>query len=173
MPRFDAATPISWPCSHTTCASIPRWLAEMVSVAHRHQASAVAAKIVDPTGGAIEFAGGGISFTGHRVAAGVPPPSATAKTADQVLFACVGAGLFSRAAFLDAGGFDEGFFGSGRGSLEDVDLGWRMNTLGHAIIFAAEAVDVPPQRLVGAALGSHQAAAPAGAQRAGHDLQEL
>ena len=41
---------------------------------------------------------------------------------------------------LDAGGFDEGFFGSGRGSLEDVDLGWRMNTLGHAIIFAAEAV---------------------------------
>jgi len=118
----------------------PQWLTEMVRVAHLYQASVVAAKIVDRTRETVDFAGGGISFTGHRVGAGVPQPSATAKTGDQVLFACVDAGLFSRAAFLDAGGFDEGFFGSGRGSLEDVDLGWRMNTLGHAIIFASEAV---------------------------------
>jgi GT2 family glycosyltransferase len=122
----------------------PQWLAEMVRVAQRYQAAVVAAKIVDPTSEAIDFAGGGISFTGHRVGAGIPPPSATAKTGDQVLFACVGAGLFSRAAFLDAGGFDEAFIGSGRGSLEDVDFGWRMNTFGHAVIFAAEAVAYRP-----------------------------
>ncbi len=126
----------------------PQWLTEMVRVAQRYQPSGVAAKIVDATRERIDFAGGfaggGISFTGHRVAAGVPQPSATAKTGDQVLFACLGAGLFSRAAFLDAGGFDEGFFGSGRSSLEDVDLGWRMNTLGQTVVFAAEAVAYRP-----------------------------
>ena len=40
-----------------------------------------------------------------------------------MLFACGGSMIVDRAAFLDAGGFDETFFAY----FEDVDLGWRLN----------------------------------------------
>ncbi len=145
MPRSDVATPTSWPCSQHDARVDPPWLTEMVRVAQRHQAAVVAAKILDWTGETIEFAGGGISFTGHRVAAGVRQPSATAKTGDQVLFACVGAGAVQPRRVPGCRRVRRRVLRSGRGSLEDVDLGWRMNILGHAIIFAAGGGRVPPR----------------------------
>ncbi len=53
-----------------------------------------------------------------------------------VLFAGAGSALYSRAAFLDAGGFDEDFFAY----LEDVDLGWRLNLFGGTVVLAPQAV---------------------------------
>lgn len=54
----------------------------------------------------------------------------------EVLFASAGAALFRRAAFLDAGGFDERFFMYH----EDVDLCWRLWLLGHRVVTAPRAV---------------------------------
>jgi GT2 family glycosyltransferase len=53
-----------------------------------------------------------------------------------VLFACGGSMLIDRSVFLDAGGFDEDFFAY----FEDVDLGWRLNVLGHRVALAPNAV---------------------------------
>ena len=53
-----------------------------------------------------------------------------------MLFACGGSMIVDRAAFLDAGGFDESFFAY----FEDVDLGWRLNLFGQKVVFAPRAV---------------------------------
>jgi GT2 family glycosyltransferase len=114
----------------------PRWLSELVSAADRHHASAVASTILDWTGKTIDFAGGRVAFTGHMspVAAGEAATRAMAE--ERLLFACSRSALFGRAAFLEAGGFDETFFDG----LEDVDLGWRLNVLGHTIVLAPQAL---------------------------------
>ena len=130
-------------CDHDFVALIgsdaradPRWLAEMVSAADRHHASAVAAKILDRSGETVDFAGGTVSFTGHASGAGFGQPRTGAQSGDPLLFPCGESALIARAAFLEAGGFDEDFFGC----LDDVDLGWRLNTLGHTVVFAPGAV---------------------------------
>lgn len=114
----------------------PRWLTELVSAADRHHASAVASSILDWAGEKIDFAGGGLSFLGHPVPFdfGTPPTRATGE--ERLLFPSQRSVLFSRAAFLEVGGFDEDFFAC----LEDVDLGWRLNLLGHTIVLAPQAV---------------------------------
>jgi GT2 family glycosyltransferase len=114
----------------------PRWLPELISAADRHHASAVASKILDSTGKTIDFAGGRVAFTGHTSPVGFGAPATSAHAEDRLLFACSGSALFSRAAWLEAGGFDERFFAG----LEDVDLGWRLNVLGHTIVLAPQAV---------------------------------
>jgi GT2 family glycosyltransferase len=53
-----------------------------------------------------------------------------------VLFACGGSMMVSRAAFLEAGGFDEDLFAY----FEDADLGWRLSLMGHRIVLAPRAV---------------------------------
>ena len=53
-----------------------------------------------------------------------------------LLFACGCAMLVDRAVFIDAGGWDEGTFAY----YEDVELGWRLNLLGHEVWFAPRAV---------------------------------
>jgi len=55
---------------------------------------------------------------------------------EEVLFASAGACLYRRAAFLEAGGFDEAFFMYH----EDVDLGWRLWQLGGRSVTAPAAV---------------------------------
>jgi GT2 family glycosyltransferase len=121
--------------SHDTRVD-PRWLVELVSTADRHHAAAVASKILDWTGETIEFVGGLVSFIGHSWQVDARAPSAGAYGEEALLFPCAASALFRRAAFLDAGGFDEDFFAS----LEDVDLGWRLNLLGHTVVRAPEAV---------------------------------
>ena len=75
-----------------------------------------------------------MSFTGHTSPiASVSPRRVRRRT--PLLFACAGRRC-SRAAVLDAGGFDEDFFDC----LEDVDLGWRLNVLGHTVVLAPRAV---------------------------------
>lgn len=114
----------------------PDWLVELVSAAERHQAAAVASKILNWTGDAIDFVGGATSFIGHAWQLDLKEPATRTYSERPLLFPCAGSALFSRAAFLDAGGFDEDFFAY----FEDVDLGWRLNLFGERVVLAPKAV---------------------------------
>ena len=114
----------------------PQWLAELVSVADRQGAAAVASKILDWDGETIDFAGGITSFIGHSWRVDSRVPATRDYDEKPLLFPCAGSALFSRSAFLDAGGFDEDYFAC----LEDVDLGWRLNLNGGKVVLAPGAV---------------------------------
>jgi GT2 family glycosyltransferase len=114
----------------------PHWLTELVSAADRHNAVAVASKILDWTGETIDFVGGVTSFIGHSWQRDFREPATRAYDDRPLLFPCAGSALFARRAFLDAGAFDEEFFAY----FEDVDLGWRLNLFGEIVVLAPKAV---------------------------------
>jgi len=114
----------------------PRWLEALVSAAQRHRAVAVASKILDWNGETIDFVGGATTFIGHAWQQDFRAPATRTYEERPLLFPCAGSALYSRAAFLDAGGFDEDFFAY----FEDVDLGWRMNLFGGTVVLAPNAV---------------------------------
>jgi GT2 family glycosyltransferase len=114
----------------------PDWLTELVSAATRHDAAAVASKILSWTGDAIDFAGGVTSIMGHSWTTDSGQPVTRRYDEEALLFPCAGSTLFASATFLDAGGFDEDFFDC----CEDVDLGWRLNLFGERLILAPKAV---------------------------------
>jgi GT2 family glycosyltransferase len=114
------------------------FLRELVLARARTGASCVGARILTDDGERIEFDGGTMNFYGH----GAPyrhGASAALHAGDVVpeetLFASGGAMLIERAAFLDAGGFDEDYFAY----FEDVDLGWRLWVLGARCVHAPAA----------------------------------
>ncbi len=55
---------------------------------------------------------------------------------EEVFSACAAAAMYDRAAFLQAGGFDEHF----ASHLEDVDLGFRLRLGGHRCLYVPDAV---------------------------------
>lgn len=114
----------------------PTWLAELVSAADRHEAHAVASRILDWDGQRIDFVGGQVSFLGHAWQRHYGESAALPERETPLLFACGGSMLLSRQAYLDAGGFDRDFFAY----FEDVDLGWRMSILGYHTVLAPRAV---------------------------------
>ena len=114
----------------------PTWLEELVSAVDRHQATSAGSRILDWTGDRIDFGGGIVSFIGHSWQRDEGLASSIVYDEEPMLFACGGSMIVDRAAFLDAGGFDETFFAY----FEDVDLGWRLNLLGHQVVFAPRAV---------------------------------
>jgi GT2 family glycosyltransferase len=113
----------------------PDWLAELVSAAERQDAAVVAPKILDWSGQRIDFAGG-VSFIGHAGQVDSRQTAASAADDRPVLFPDGRSALYSRSAFLDAGGFDEDFVECA----ENVDVGWRLNLLGERVVFAPKAV---------------------------------
>jgi GT2 family glycosyltransferase len=112
------------------------WLGALVSAAERHHAVAVASKILDWSGETIDFVGGATSFIGHAWQADFRAPATRTYEERPLLFPCAGSALYSRAAFLDAGAFDEDFFAY----FEDVDVGWRLNLFGGTVVLAPNAV---------------------------------
>ncbi len=58
------------------------------------------------------------------------------RPAEEVFSPCAAAALYSRAAFLEVGGFDESFFCY----FEDVDLAFRLRLAGHRCLYVPEAV---------------------------------
>lgn len=85
----------------------------------------LAGVLTDWEGRCLDFGSGIVTFDGHAfgidqgrslAAARLPAPGA------EVFFACGGNLWISRRAFLEAGGFDAGYFAY----FEDVDLGWRL-----------------------------------------------
>jgi GT2 family glycosyltransferase len=114
----------------------PNWLTELVSAAGRHHADCVGAKILDWDGRRIDFAGAVTSFIGHSWQVDHGMPADRSYEERPLLFACGGAALISREAYLASGGLDREFFAY----FEDVDLGWRMALLGYTTVFAPQAV---------------------------------
>jgi GT2 family glycosyltransferase len=97
----------------------------------------VAGQILSWDGTEIDFVEGTVNFygMGNQVAFGRPRNDVEVRDGADLLFACGGSMLVGRDVWLDVGGFDEGFFAY----FEDIDLGWRLNLLGHTVRLAAGA----------------------------------
>jgi GT2 family glycosyltransferase/glycosyltransferase involved in cell wall biosynthesis len=131
------------------------WAQALVApMLERPAIAAVGAKILDWTGERIDFAGGLLNFYGHAFQRlyGAPASADTATTERPTLFACGGAMAVRRDAFLAAGGFDEAYFAF----FEDVDLGWRLWLLGHAVVLAPQAIAYHRGHATAARLPRHQ-----------------
>ena len=115
----------------------PDWLAALVSAAQRHDAAAVAAKILSWDGATIDFAGGVTSFIGHSWQAGFRRAGDAPVRREDRCFPPAADPRFSPArpsSTLAAS--TRTFFAY----FEDVDLGWRLNLFGERVVFAPAAV---------------------------------
>lgn len=99
--------------------------------------ASVASKVLDWDGGHIDFVDGSLTWFGMGYKREVEKPDEGAwDTAKDVLFG-TGAAMFVRTdVFREVGGFDERFFMF----YEDVDLGWRLNLLGHRVRYVPGSV---------------------------------
>ncbi len=90
----------------------------------------VASKVLDWDGNLIDYVDGALTWFGMGYKREVEKPDTGQwDTPKDVLFA-TGAAMFVRAeVYREVGGFDERFFMF----YEDVDLGWRLNLLGHRV----------------------------------------
>ena len=116
----------------------PDFLRRLVEAARDTDAACVGARILSSDGETIEFDGGSMNFIGH----GAPlRGGASARdhagdhTPFETLFASGATMLVDREVFCEAGGFDESYFAY----FEDVDLGWRLWTLGERCVQAPAA----------------------------------
>jgi GT2 family glycosyltransferase/glycosyltransferase involved in cell wall biosynthesis len=116
------------------------WLAALVDEIKAYRDDGVicvGALMVDWEGERIDFINSGINYYGHG---NQPfhqlPVEAVADQPHELLFACGGAMLVDRAAFLDIGGFDASYFAY----FEDVDFGWRTWLYGYKVRFTPHAV---------------------------------
>ncbi len=117
----------------------PDWLENLLAAAARHPEAAsfgslqlldAAAKIVDGVGDSYHP----IGICWRRRHGKILRPRDLIEV--ETTTACAAAALYRRAAFLQAGGFDEDFFCY----VEDVDLGLRLRRHGHTAIFVPTAV---------------------------------
>lgn len=117
------------------------WLAELVAAlgSATPEVAAVSGTMTDWEAERLDFAGGAMTFDGHafqldfrRPLDGVRLPA----DGSELLFACGGNMIVRRRSFLEAGGFDEGFFAY----LEDVDLGWRLWAGGERVVLSRRAL---------------------------------
>jgi GT2 family glycosyltransferase len=114
----------------------PEWLKDMLAVLdERPDAACVASRIVNWDGSALDFVGGGVNFMGQAFQLDYGKKESTHDRSRRLLFACGGAMLVQRELFLEVGGFDTDFFAF----FEDVDLGWRLNLLGHDVWYTPRA----------------------------------
>ncbi|MCI0342528.1 MAG: glycosyltransferase family 2 protein, partial [Planctomycetales bacterium] len=115
----------------------PGLVGELLRVGEGTGAACVAARILDETGRLLDFAGGVLNYAGHgwHPGEGLPDPGGHVE-GRRLLFACGAALAVRREAFLSSGGFDPDYVAY----FEDVDLGWRLNLLGHAVVLAPGAV---------------------------------
>lgn len=100
---------------------------------------AVAGQIVDWSSTRLDFANGILVFDGHAFQLDHRRPLDRARipaSGTELPFGCGANLLVRRSAFEEIGGFDGDFFAY----MEDVDLGWRLWSAGHRIVFAPEAV---------------------------------
>jgi GT2 family glycosyltransferase len=116
----------------------PGWLMGLVEALEGEpDAVCASAKMLTWDGSQIDFGGTLLSFLGHGRAAGYHDSDLAAyDDVRYILAPCGGAMLIDRRAFLDVGGFDEDF----GLTFEDLDLGWRLWSLGHTVVFAPRAV---------------------------------
>ena len=116
----------------------PESLSALAAAAEQTGAVCVGARVLTAEGDRIEFDGGTMNFLGH----GAPARNGACSVGHEAerepvdtLFTSGAAMLVDRAVFLSAGGFDEDYFAY----FEDVDLGWRLWTLGERCVQAPAA----------------------------------
>ena len=116
--------------------------------------AAVGARMLDWAGERIDYAGGLLNFYGHAFQRlyGAPVSADPDLAERPTLFACGGAMAVRRDVFLASGGFDETYFAF----FEDVDLGWRLWLLGHAVLYAPRAVAYHRGHATASRLPAHQ-----------------
>ncbi|WP_110517009.1 glycosyltransferase [Herpetosiphon llansteffanensis] len=134
----------------------PDWIAQLVAEIEAHRAEkviAVGAKMLDWEGQQIDFIQAALNIFGHGNQPFTRMPAASVLVqAGPQLFACGGAMLADRAAFLAIGGFDESYFAY----FEDVDFGWRAWLLGYQVRFTPAAVVYHRQHATANTMGGHQ-----------------
>ncbi len=116
----------------------PRWVAAAVEAMRADpEVVSVASKVLDWSGERVDYVDGSLTWFGMGYKREAErPDDGTYEVARDVLFG-TGAALFVTAeAFREVGGFDERFFMF----YEDVDLGWRLNLLGHRVRYVPESV---------------------------------
>jgi GT2 family glycosyltransferase len=114
----------------------PSWLNDMLSaLTEQPSAACIASRIVNWDGSALDFVGGGMNFMGQAFQLDYGKPESKHDRFRRLLFACGGAMLIRRELFLEVGGFDPDYFAF----FEDVDLGWRLNVLGHDVWYTPRA----------------------------------
>jgi GT2 family glycosyltransferase len=116
----------------------PDWLSRLVE-AYRPEdrVVCVGGQILSWDGEQLDFAEGTMNFygMGQQLGFGRPAERVEVRDGQELLFACGGSMLVGRQLFVDAGGFDPGFFAY----FEDVDFGWRLWVLGFRVRLAARA----------------------------------
>ncbi|GAB2982892.1 glycosyltransferase [Frigoribacterium salinisoli] len=107
------------------------WVRAAVETFHAHRAvAAVASKVLDWEGEKVDFVDGAVSWFGMGHKPHYLQPDDGSHDAERDVLFGTGAALFVRAdVFLEVGGFDERLFMF----YDDVDLGWRLNLLGHRV----------------------------------------
>jgi GT2 family glycosyltransferase/glycosyltransferase involved in cell wall biosynthesis len=111
-----------------------RWVAEAVAKFDSSpRVGAVASKVLDWEGTRVDFIGAGLTWfgMGYKPLTGEIFQSSMPES-ESVLFGTGSAMFVRRSVFDELGGFDESFFMF----FEDVDLGWRLNLLGHRYAYA-------------------------------------
>lgn len=97
----------------------------------------VASKVLDWDGGLIDYVDGSLTWFGMGYKREVEKPDTGAYDVDKDVLFGTGAAMFVRTElYREVGGFDERFFMF----YEDVDLGWRLNLLGHRVRYVAGSV---------------------------------
>jgi GT2 family glycosyltransferase len=115
----------------------PDWISELVGTAIRRGAVSVGSRILSWDGRLIDFVGGSVNCEGKGFQIDIGQPEAGRHLEERpLLFACGGAMLARRDAFLASGGWDEGAFAY----YEDVELGWRFWLLGHEVWFSPKSI---------------------------------
>ncbi|MBA3267626.1 MAG: glycosyltransferase [Acidimicrobiia bacterium] len=99
--------------------------------------AAVASKVLDWEGCTIDYVDGSLAWFGMGYKREVGQPETGAYDDDTDVLFATGAAMFVRAdTWREVGGFDERYFMF----YEDVDLGWRLNLLGHRVRYVAGSV---------------------------------
>lgn len=114
------------------------FLTESVAALEREiSVAAVATKVLDWDGRAIDFVSAGMSWYGQAFKLHVGEEDKPEFDIErEILFGTGSSLVVRREAFLDVGGFDEDYFMF----FEDVDLGWRFWLLGYRVLYVPKAV---------------------------------
>ncbi|WP_220037493.1 MULTISPECIES: glycosyltransferase [unclassified Curtobacterium] len=116
----------------------PQWIREgLAAFAASPRIGAVASKVLDWDGTAIDFVEAGLTWFGMGYKNHTTEPDDGRFDREKDILFGTGSALFvRRALFLEIGGFDEDLFMF----YDDVDLGWRLNLYGYRVRFAPNSI---------------------------------
>lgn len=116
----------------------PGWISGAVRVLDADATiGSVASKVLDWDGGLVDYVDGSMTWFGMGYKREVEKPDSPDYDEPKDVLFGTGAAMFVRAdLYREVGGFDERFFMF----YEDVDLGWRLNLLGHRVRYVPDSV---------------------------------